>query len=80
MNTEELLLAAKVREIAQDFRNDLRRSHYAAMKNIFDGPALQAEMATWDEAHPGKPYIEMAMRELENVVAVMRERTTTPPQ
>lgn len=80
MNVDELMLAAKVREIAQDYRNDERRAHYSAMKVLFENAELQAEMARWDESHPGNPYVERAFQELQNVAALIRKQVVDAGQ
>lgn len=80
MDTNELLLAAKVREIAQDYRNADRVPHYAAMKANYEGADLKAEMARWDEENPPNPYIKMALRELELVAQIIRKHRAAEPQ
>jgi hypothetical protein len=80
MDTDELLLAAKVREIAQDYRNEQRIPHYAAMKVIHKGADLKAEMARWDNENPSTPYIRMALTELELVAKIIRKYRTVEPQ
>lgn len=80
MNTDELLLAAKVREIAQDYRNADRVPHYAAMKATHEGPALKAEMARWDEENPAAPYIKMAVEELELVARIIQKHKAADAQ
>lgn len=76
MDYNELLLAAKVLDMADVYRKEERRAHHAFITADFDESSWPTEMSKWDKAHPARPYIEEAIDELITVADLIRKHAS----
>jgi len=79
MQTIDLLLAAQVRNLAMDLRSTARAGFYAGIFERMNEEERKRELAAWERAYPLAGFIPVALAEIEQVAAHIRDLLEGPP-